>query len=117
MSVALARIVVSVADLDRSLAFYEGVLGFRITWRGDEVARLRSGELELLLHERAVEPSERALAVSFSVDDVDRATDAAALVGAEVIDPPEDQPWGERQSVLKDPDGHVVCLVRALTNQ
>lgn len=117
MSVALARIVVSVSDLDSSLAFYEGVLGFLITWRGDEVVRLRSGDLELMLHQREVQPSERAVAVSFSVDDVDSATDAAALVGAEILDPPEDQPWGERQSVLKDPDGHVVCLVRALPNQ
>lgn len=117
MSVALARIVVSVSDLDRSLAFYEGVLGFHVTWRGDAVVRLRSGDLELMLHQREVLASERAVAVSFSVDDVDSATDAAALVGAEVIDPPEDQPWGERQSVLTDPDGHVVCLVRALPNQ
>jgi uncharacterized glyoxalase superfamily protein PhnB len=28
-----------------------------------------------------------------------------------VVDPPADQPWGERQAVLTDPDGHVVCLV------
>lgn len=115
MSVALARIVVSVSDLDRSLAFYEGVLGFRATWRGDAVVRLKSGDLELMLHQRDVEPSQRAIAVSFTVDDVDSATDAAALVGAEIVDPPDDQPWGERQSVLTDPDGHIVCLVRPLS--
>ncbi len=53
--------------------------------------------------------------MSFTVDDVDSATDAAALVGAEIVDPPDDQPWGERQSVLTDPDGHIVCLVRPLS--
>ena len=36
------------------------------------------------------------------------------LAGADVLDPPDDQPWGERQSVLTDPDGHVVCLVKPL---
>lgn len=114
MAVSLARLVVSVADLDRSLAFYEGVLGFGIVWRGDEVVRLRSGELELLLHERFTHASDRAVAVSFRVDDVDDATAAAADLDLEVLDEPDDQPWGERQSVLKDPDGHVVCLVSEL---
>lgn len=114
MAASLARIVISVADLDRSLAFYGGVLGFGTTWRGDEVVRLRSGDLEVLLHQRQTEPSDRAIALSFAVDDVDSATDAAVLAGAEIIDLPDDQPWGERQSVLNDPDGHVVCLVKAL---
>lgn len=114
MAASLARIVVSVSDLDRSLAFYEGVLGYGVTWRGDQVVRLHGNELEVMLHERATEPSERAVALSFAVDDVDGATDAAVLAGAEIIDPPDDQPWGERQSVLKDPDGHIVCLVKPL---
>ena len=39
MAVSLARIVISVDDLDRSLAFYEGALGFGVTWRGDAVKR------------------------------------------------------------------------------
>ena len=114
MAASLARIVVSVSNLDRSLAFYEGVLGYRVTWRGDEVVRMRGNDFEIMLHERPTEPSERAVALSFAVDDVDSATDAAVLVGAEIIDWPEDQPWGERQSVLKDPDGHIVCFVKPL---
>ena len=114
MAVSLARIVISVDDLDRSLAFYEGALGFGVTWRGDAVVRLRSGDLEVMLHERETVPSQRAVAVSFTVDDVDARTDAAVGAGADVLDPPDDQPWGERQSVLTDPDGHVVCLVKPL---
>jgi uncharacterized glyoxalase superfamily protein PhnB len=30
--------------------------------------------------------------------------------GGEVIDPPEVQPWGEFMAVVRDPDGHVVCI-------
>jgi len=41
-------------------------------------------------------------------------TAAAEKAGATVIDAPADQPRGERQSVLTDPDGHVVCLVAPL---
>jgi uncharacterized glyoxalase superfamily protein PhnB len=51
------------------------------------------------------------VAVGYLVDDVDAATLAAVAAGAILVDPPADEPWGERQSVLTDPDGHVVCLV------
>jgi uncharacterized glyoxalase superfamily protein PhnB len=30
------------------------------------------------------------------------------------VDAPADQPWGERQAVLTDLDGHVICLVAPL---
>lgn len=114
VTVSLARIIVSVTDLDRALAFYEGILGLEVFFSAGGVARLRSGTLEVMLHERPATPSDTAVAASFAVDDVDAVTDAAASAGAEVLDAPADQPWGERQSVLRDPDGHVVCLVTRL---
>jgi uncharacterized glyoxalase superfamily protein PhnB len=49
--------------------------------------------------------------VSYVVDDVDAMTAAAEKAGASVVDAPADQPWGERQAVLTDVDGHVFCLV------
>ncbi|WP_232234601.1 glyoxalase/bleomycin resistance/extradiol dioxygenase family protein [Actinoplanes sp. N902-109] len=45
------------------------------------------------------------------MSDVDDAARAVVAAGATVIDPPAEQPWGERQAVLTDPDGHVICLV------
>ena len=51
------------------------------------------------------------LAATFSVSDVDAATESALLAGASIVDGPADQAWGERQSVLHDADGHVLCLV------
>jgi uncharacterized glyoxalase superfamily protein PhnB len=50
------------------------------------------------------------VAVGFRVADVDDTTAAAQKAGATVVDAPADQPWGERQAVLTDPDGHVICL-------
>lgn len=59
----------SVAELDRALAFYRGALGFTDKYQAGATGRRR----------------------------------------------PADQPWGERQAVLTDPDGHVRCLVAATT--
>jgi len=70
--------------------------------------------IELQLHERPPTPGDAGVAISFGVDDVDAVTIAAVAAGASVIKEPADQPWGERQSVLHDPDGHVFCLAAPL---
>jgi predicted enzyme related to lactoylglutathione lyase len=104
-------VIVSVSDLDRALRFYAGVLGLVPDPGPPGLARTSvPGGAELLLHERAT-PSRMGVAAAFAVDDVDAATAAAEAAGCVVLVEPADQPWDERQSVLTDPDGHVVCLV------
>ena len=68
-------------------------------------------ELELLLHRRPPTPGMAGVAAGLLVDDVDAMTAAAERAGGTVVEEPADQPWGERQSILLDPDGHVLCLV------
>jgi predicted enzyme related to lactoylglutathione lyase len=103
------RIIVSVADLDRALALYRDALGLGEKYRAGDVAML--GDPEVMLHRRPPTPGLAGVAASFVVDDVDAVTAAAEKAGATVIDPPADQPWGERQAVLTDVEGHVFCLV------
>ena len=115
MTSALSRFTISVAELDRSLPLYENVLGLTRRYALPGLVMLAtSNDVELLLHERPPTPGDAAIAPTFRVDDVDAATADALLVGATVIDEPADQAWGERQSVLHDADGHVICLVAPL---
>ena len=115
---SLTRITVSVEDLDRSLALYRDALGLLERYREGDVAMLAvaggGGGPQVLLHRRTPQPSVAGVAASLRVDDVDRMTEAAVAAGARVLDAPADQPWGERQSVLTDVDGHVLCLVSAI---
>jgi len=117
VTTTLARIIISVSDLDRSLTLYRDVLGLTTSLLTPPVARLTDGSVEIMLHERMPTAGDAGIAPSFAVGDVDAATGAAVAAGATVLDPPADQPWGERQSVLRDPDSHVICLVTATNEQ
>jgi uncharacterized glyoxalase superfamily protein PhnB len=87
-------------------------LGIVLKYEVPGIAMLVTSDgIELQLHERPPTPGNAGVAISFGVDDVDAATVAAVEAGASVIKDPADQPWGERQSVLHDVDGHVFCLV------
>ncbi|MFF2053996.1 VOC family protein [Leifsonia sp. NPDC058194] len=135
MASRIARVTVSVTDLDASLALYRDVLGLAELYTADDVAMLTTdpgdpagaapgaaetagaapgAATQVLLHRRTPTPGDAGVAVSFGVDDVDEATVAAVAAGAVIVDPPADQPWQERQSVLRDRDGHLFCLVRPL---
>jgi predicted enzyme related to lactoylglutathione lyase len=113
MSTTFARLVVSVTDLDLALGFYHQLLGLPAT-RVPGFAFLDGGAgVEVMLHQRPAEPSDRSVAGSFRVADVDGCVAAWVARGGVVVDGPSGQPWGERMAVVRDPDGHLVCLIGA----
>lgn len=52
-------------------------------------------------------PNGASVALHVYVPDVDGLTTRAVSAGAELISPPADMPYGARQSMLRDPFGHV----------
>jgi catechol 2,3-dioxygenase-like lactoylglutathione lyase family enzyme len=113
--VTVGRITVSVADLTKARKLYERTLLLALKYEMPGMAMLVTGDgIELQLHERPPTPGDAGVAISFRVDDVDSVTNAAVVVGASIIKQPQDEPWGERQAVLRDADGHVICLVAPL---
>jgi predicted enzyme related to lactoylglutathione lyase len=110
---AVHRVVVSTCDLEGSLRFYRDAIGLEGPASAAGIARLHAAGAEVMLHERAAAPSDTAVAAAFAVGDLDRVVERCLAASGALIDAPADQPWGERQAVLRDPDGHVVCLVQA----
>lgn len=113
MPAQLNRVIVSVTDLEQALGFYRDVLGLAaVTSPG--FATLPAGPgVELFLHERQSAVSDLAVAASFAIPDLDGTCAAWVSQGGVVVDPPRRQPWGERMAVVRDFDGHLVCLVQA----
>lgn len=117
--------MLSVADIQRSLAFYCEVLGGEKAYQFPPEGRpgfvtLRFGETELglgvlnssPLHGQPQRPAAgHRIELCLNVADADEAVEALRRIGARVILEPVDQPWGERAAYVEDPDGNLVMLV------
>src|SRR5919198_133727 len=119
--------VIYSADVERSAAFYTGLLDFEELFRYPPEGEagyvgLRRGEARLGVV--AAGWSEERLGITVGsgprfelytyVDVVDDALAAARAEGAPVLREAEDMPWGERIAVVADPDGNPVALAAAV---
>jgi catechol 2,3-dioxygenase-like lactoylglutathione lyase family enzyme len=102
-------------DMDRAVAFYEGVLGLPLIRRtGREWAELSAGRITLALHgtDEAELPSSGT--VVFGVEDLDEARWALQQRGV-VFDGHDSEVSGfARFSTFHDPDGNPVQLIQYL---
>jgi catechol 2,3-dioxygenase-like lactoylglutathione lyase family enzyme len=104
-----------VRDLDRSIAYYEEALGFRLAWRTANagVAALASGWIEMLLlvpwPQESRPPAQSAYVY---VEDPDALCADYLQAGADITAPVASRPYGMRDFAVRDPDGHVFTLGR-----
>ncbi|MGE0715168.1 MAG: bleomycin resistance protein [Alphaproteobacteria bacterium] len=121
-------------DIDRSLAFYTGVVGFAVRYARPEqrFAYLERDGAELML-EQTVEadrtwlagpleyPYGRGINLQIAAADVDALHTAALAAGARILVPLEER-WyragarevGQRQFVVLDPDGYLLRFQQGL---
>ncbi len=111
VNVSIVRVIVSVADLERALGFYRDLIGLPATLSPGFAHLVLDGGVDLMLHERPSVASDTSVAISLGVPDLDTLCSRWEAVGGEVVDAPATQPWGERMAVVRDADGHLVCLV------
>jgi len=117
--------MLSVADMAASVRFYRdglgGVVVYQFPPEGEPgFLTLAFGTAEMGLgvlgdnpiHGRQLRPaSGHRIELCLNVDDVDAAVTELEAIGAPLVLPPTDQPWGERAAYVEDPDGNLVMLV------
>ena len=113
-------------DIDRASRFYQA-LGFtelfRFTFPDGTIAfaTLQKGPFYLTFSNTNVIKQNTGLNqigrsyfkpndLTVIVPNVDAAVTAARNAGARVLMAPKDQPWGERQAYVSDPDGNLVQI-------
>ncbi|HAF16183.1 MAG TPA: hypothetical protein DHU55_10945 [Blastocatellia bacterium] len=117
MSVSgLDLLFVEVNNLEESLQFYNGLLGFQVQKHTPDseppMATLQAGTLKLTLAQHLETMLRRGRGVNFflGVDDVDEYYRQLTEKGADVW-PPTDEGWGGRFITLQDPDKYRFFFV------
>jgi uncharacterized glyoxalase superfamily protein PhnB len=103
-------------DVGKAVEFLCGAFGFTERLRAERGgvvghAQLVVAEGAIMLGRQAGEyraprPGEVHQYVVVHVEDVDRHFEHAKRFGARIVDTPNDQPFGERQYTVDDPEGH-----------
>lgn len=103
----------TVTDLERSVEFYENVLGLQKKYRFSTYAGFDCGGVEIgLLPGREAEARNEAPCVDFLVQDIDEAYRVLCERGVKFLKEPHDTLWGGRIALFTDPDGHRLQLVQ-----
>lgn len=130
MRISLQYANITVDDVDAAVAFYRDGLGLEVrndvANGGHRWVTLGSPDqpgLEIVLSDPHAGRSkadgdamQELLAkgmlpmLVFSTDDLDAVFERARQTGAEVLQEPMDQPWGPRDSALRDPSGNTVRI-------
>ena len=113
---SIAFFAYPVADMGRSRAFYEGILGLKVAhelpgrWIEYDVDGVTFGIGAGAPPEMA-RPGARGGNVAFEVDDVDALAAKILAAGATIVKEPFDTPVC-RMAMIADPDGNLVTLHR-----
>ncbi|MEV6657981.1 VOC family protein [Nocardia fluminea] len=112
-----------VSDADAAISFYTRALGAEVSLRVDEAAVVNHAELTLGAAVFALAQSVEEwgwadpgsvggspVLLVLTVADPDATAHRMVQLGAEVVIPVENRPYGKRQGRVKDPFGHLWVL-------
>jgi lactoylglutathione lyase len=124
MENSLGQYCINVADLERSVAFWEGVVGIPVQSRTDipgarEVvlqAEVGGSRIQLAQHDDLDGPIDMGTAmwkIYVDTDDCQALYDRAVAAGCESVTPPQvlDR-WPVTVAFVKDPDGYLIELLQ-----
>lgn len=112
-------VVVHVADVHRAAIFYEEMLGLPRVYEHRGRVALQLGEARLLLHPAELDSEDIATArhgrteLYLGVADVGAAISELRAKGVPVLQDAADEPWGERDAAVLDPDGYPIYLTQS----
>ncbi|HEX6818391.1 MAG TPA: VOC family protein [Ktedonobacterales bacterium] len=103
-------VMLRVDDLDRAVAYYQDVVGLKLSWRRERQAGLRmpDTDAEIVLHTESDLPREAA--VHYLVDDVSEAVGRLVAGGCTLVVAPFDIAIG-KCAVLNDPFGNTFRIL------
>lgn len=109
----VANVMLGTTDLDRSVAFYNGILGLDLQLQAEGFAFFNGGGVTLALstaHAKLATPVAGGTEVVFGVDDVTGAHAALSERGVEFMNAPRNVTGDQWAANFRDPDGHLLSI-------
>ena len=112
-----------VQDVQRSVDFYH-TLGFRLgevtatngrvylNWFAVDFVAISSEDKAEFQAEATAEQKGNGIYINISVDDVDATYEFVKEAGMQPSSEPRDWPWGNREFVMRDPDGYKLVFFK-----
>lgn len=110
-----------VSDLAATAQFYEA-LGFRfgnqepdtitiyLNWFSVKFVAIASEDSSEFIKEATIVPKGAGMYINIKVDNVDEFYEGVLAKGLKPSSKPRDWPWGNREFVLRDPDGYKLVF-------
>ncbi len=115
---SVSGLVLYVKDLGKTADFYK-TLGFRFgeSEADHTTAYLNWFSIIFVAGDQAALPKEAkadnkgaGIFINIKVEDVDEFYKATTAKGLKPVSPPRDHPWGNREFMLRDPDGYKLVF-------
>ena len=98
-----------VADVPGTQAYYRDVLGFSINWTWEDTfGSVGNGEVEIFFSKQ--DDPQSGFGCYLFVQSADVTFEQHKSRGAKIIDEPCSRPWGMREYVLEDNNGHFLRI-------
>ena len=121
MQSRIAYVNIGVRDLERAVAFYRDVIGFKLVFSEPSFHYARfdvngftfgigAGEIDNFTGRP---PGDRHTGIGLMVDDVDAAYEELKAKGVVFTMVPAKMPWGGYMGIFSDPDGNLYYLDKA----
>jgi catechol 2,3-dioxygenase-like lactoylglutathione lyase family enzyme len=123
MAIQFNMIGIFVTDLQKMIKFYQDVIGLEVKQIVGSYAEFKHEGIQFAMFERVKLPAwlgstptyphglngtfELAIDLPY-YKDVDCEFERVVEAGAKAIMQPRDMPWGQRSSVVADPDGNLI---------
>jgi len=108
----IGEVCILTNDVIRLSNFYKTLFGI-VNGCDDAIHQfIISEETTLTVYNDGVrrEATNNNICIAFTVDSVDDEFERLKSLGADIINPPTERPWGAKNMSFKDPDGNLVTF-------
>jgi predicted enzyme related to lactoylglutathione lyase len=103
-------VVLTIDDLDKSIAFYVETLGMKLKFRdGDRYAAIDGGSITIALAANVDHPIPGEVVVGLKAADVDAVVASITAAGGTIVEPAYDDAH-ERRAVVRDSGGNGLVI-------